>query len=77
MLLKEYPDLRTDRLMMEAFMFIIDFLEAVAKETNSVIDINQKLLKKILEAAKISERKIDEVLINNIREVSLIYSKHI
>lgn len=37
MLLNEYPQLREDKMMLEAFMFLIDFLEAVTKETTELI----------------------------------------
>lgn len=65
MLLKDYPELREDTIMMRSYMFLIDFLEAVTNETSNLLKKNQKLLTIILEAAKISESRLNEVISMN------------
>lgn len=62
MLLTDYPELREDTIMMRSYMFLIDFLEAVTKETSNLLKRNQNLLKSVLEAAKVSESKLNEVI---------------
>ena len=62
MLLTEYPALRQDNGMMRAYLFLLDFLEAMAKETGNMIEINQKALRLLLEAAKGSENALDECI---------------
>ena len=49
MLLQQYPVLREDDAMRRAYIFVIDFLEAVGKETSSRMRQNQDSLRIILE----------------------------
>lgn len=70
MLLKEFPTLREDKMMLEAFMFLMDFLEAVTKETTSMMQKNQHSLKMVLEAAKVSESILDQYIKVNSKNVS-------
>ena len=62
MLLQEFPSIREDQGMMRAYMFLIDFLEAVVTETSSMQKNNQKLLRLVLEGAKVSEQQLDLVI---------------
>jgi hypothetical protein len=48
--------------MMRAYMFLIDFLEAVVTETSTMQKTNQKLLRLVLEGAKVSEQQLDLVI---------------
>jgi len=70
MLLKEYPTLREDKMMLEAFMFLMDFLEAVTRETTAMLQKNQHSLKMVLEAAKVSETILDQYIKVNNKNVS-------
>ena len=65
MLLQEFPSFREDQGMMRAYMFLIDFLEAVVTETSSMQKNNQKLLRLVLEGAKVSEQQLDLVIQEN------------
>ena len=65
MLLDTYPELRKDTGMMKAYMFLLDFLEAVSKETGSMLSANQQTLRILLEAAKEGESMLGEVLKEN------------
>jgi hypothetical protein len=65
MLLADQPAYRQDQGMMKAYMLILDFLEALGKETQEVLKRNQNSLRILLEATKISEAKIDEVIAEN------------
>ena len=65
MLLQEFPSFREDQGMMRAYMFLIDFLEAVVTETSSMQKTNQKLLRLVLEGAKVSEQQLDLVIQEN------------
>lgn len=60
MMLREFTSLRQDEGMMRGYMFLMDFLEAVAKETSDLLKKNQRSLKLILEAAKVSEAALDK-----------------
>ncbi len=62
MLLDTYPELRKDTGMMKAYMFLMDFLEAVSTETGSMLSANQQTLRVLLEAAKEGEGMLGEVL---------------
>jgi len=62
MLLQEYPSVRQDNGMMRAYLFLVDFLEAVGKETQVMLKKNQNTLRLLLEAAKVSEAEVDKVL---------------
>jgi hypothetical protein len=62
MLLAELPTLRQDKGMMRAYMFLLDFLEAVGGETTSRISAHQQLMRGLLEAAKISETAFDDFI---------------
>ena len=73
MLLKEYPELKQDKLMLNSFMFLIDFLEAVTKETTNLLSQNRDLLRLVLESAKTSESKFEEVIMNNKKKVSYMH----
>ena len=65
MLLDTYPELRKDTGMMKGYMFLMDFLEAVSKETGSMLSANQQTLRSLLEAAKQGEGILGEVLKEN------------
>lgn len=62
MLLDTYPVLREDENMMQGYIFLIDFLEVVAKEAAQRVQVNQKLMKGLLEVTKISEDALDEYI---------------
>lgn len=62
MMLQEFPQIRNDKMMMRAYMFLVDFLEAVVKETATMLKKNQESLRKILEAAKKSEEALNSIL---------------
>jgi hypothetical protein len=70
MLLKEFPQFRKDTGMMKSYMFILDFLEVVVKETSTMQKNNQRTLRTLLEAAKVSEAQVDTVIRENKDEVS-------
>ena len=65
MLLQEFPAFRQDEGMMRAYLFLLDFLEAVVKETNVLQETNQKALRMLLEAAKVSEQQVDLIIMDN------------
>lgn len=65
MLLQEFPGFRQDESMMRAYLFLLDFLEAVVKETNDLQETNQKALRILLEAAKTSEQQVDLVIMDS------------
>jgi hypothetical protein len=71
MLLSELPTLRQDKGMMRAYMFLLDFLEAVGGETNSRISAHQQLMRGLLEAAKISEAAFDDFIARKAEKVPL------
>ena len=56
------PILRQNTSIMNAYLFIIDFLEAVANESSSSLKLNQASLRALLEAAKKGEDAVDEVV---------------
>lgn len=60
MLLAEFPSFRQDTVMMRSYMFLLDFLEAVGKETSKMLKIQQNNLRLLLEATKVSEEKLNE-----------------
>jgi hypothetical protein len=60
MMLNEFPSIRNDDGMMRAYMFLVDFLEAVAKETSDMLKKNQKNLRLIFEASKVGEDEVNE-----------------
>lgn len=62
--------LREDKMMLEAFMFLMDFLEAVTTETTAMLQKNQQSLKMVLEAAKVSESILDQYIQVNNKNVS-------
>lgn len=76
MLLAEFPAIRQDKGMMQAYIFLIDFLETVSKESSSMLKQNQKLLRSLLEAAKISEGFLNDFISENKESVSSL-SKYI
>jgi hypothetical protein len=61
-LLQEYPVLRNDTEMMNAFIFLMNILEAVSKETAQLLKRNQMILKNLLEVSKSSEEAFDDYL---------------
>jgi hypothetical protein len=65
MLLTEFPVVRKDEGMMRAYMFLMDFLEAVVTETVTMQKTNQKALYVLLEAAKVSEERVDAAIAEN------------
>jgi len=60
--------------MMRSYMFLMDFLEAVTKETSSMLKSQQSLMRSLLEAAKVSEAKLNDFFSSNIEKVSCILS---
>ena len=56
--------------MMRSYMFLMDFLEAVTKETSSMLKSQQSLMRTLLEAAKVSEAKLTDFFSSNIEKVS-------
>lgn len=60
MILTELPELRKDKGMMRAYMFLLDFLEAISNETSTRLKSHQHLLRSLLEAAKISEDALND-----------------
>ena len=64
-LLNDIPELREDMAMQQGYSFLLDFLEAVVNETAAMVDRNQKILRKVLEAAKESELFLDEMIKEN------------
>lgn len=69
MLLQQFPEFRSDKGMMRSYMFVMDFLEVIVEETQAMIKKHQNTLRLILEAAKIGESRVDEVLFQNREEV--------
>jgi hypothetical protein len=59
MMLNEFPSIRQDDGMMRGYMFLLDFLEAVAKETSTLLKRNQNILRQLLEASKMSEDAVN------------------
>jgi hypothetical protein len=72
MLLQEFPVIKEDNAMMRSYMFIIDFLEAVVKETSTMLQQNQLLMKKLLQNAQDSEEKLDIFIDENKNKVNYI-----
>ena len=60
--------------MMRSYMFLMDFLEAVTKETSSMLKSQQSLMRSLLEAAKVSEAKLNDFFSSNIEKVNCILS---
>ena len=69
MMLAELPELRKDEAMMRAYMFLMDFLEVVSKETAARLKANQLELKGLMEAAKSSEEKFNQYIADNTDKV--------
>ena len=69
MLLNDYPQLRQDNTMMRSYMFLLDFLEAISKETSSMLKTQQNLMRSLLQAAKISEDSLTEFFTSNVEKV--------
>lgn len=69
MMLSEFPSLRQDDGMMRAYMFLLDFLEAVVKETSTIVRKNQKNLRLIMEAAKVNEEAVNTCVASLIDDV--------
>ena len=65
MLLTQYPALREDQGMMKAYIFLLDFMEAVSKETGAMLTNNQNTLRILLEAAKLGEETLSGCLREN------------
>eukprot|EP01039_Chlorochromonas_danica_P010005 gene10006-11065_t len=70
MLLTEAPELRQDSGMMRGYMFIMDFLELVSKRSQQLVSNNQKLMRSLLEATKISERHLDQFIADNVDQLT-------
>ena len=70
MLLTEYPSLRQDTGMLRGYMFLLDFLEAVGKETSSLLKKNQKALKLLFDAMKVSEAEVDRTIAEHANELT-------
>ena len=62
MLLTEFPAFRQDDGMMRAYLFVLDFLEAVVAETSALQTKNQAALRELLAAAKTSEAAVDAAI---------------
>ena len=63
MLSQEFPEIKGFEGMIRSYDFILDFLSMVAKETKNMLATHQLSLKKLLEASRISEKTIDNLLI--------------
>jgi hypothetical protein len=59
--------LRQNVSIMNAYLFIIDFLEAVANETSASLKSNQSSLRSLLEAAKKGESAVDEIIRKDVK----------
>lgn len=70
MLLQEYPALRQDTGMMRGYMFTLDFLEAVGSETSKLLKKNQRGLKLLFDAMKVSEAEVNRVIEDNSKELT-------
>jgi ubiquitin C-terminal hydrolase len=68
-LLSEQPTLRKDQGMTRAYMFLLDFLEVVSKETAKTLKENQSHMRSLLEAAKVSESELDRHIHENCEKV--------
>lgn len=73
MLLTELPVLRKDHGMMRGYMFLMDFLEVVSEQTSSMILGNQRLMRSLFEAAKVSETYADEFIHKNADKVRCLH----
>jgi hypothetical protein len=71
MMLKEFPQFRKDTGMMKAYLFVLDFLEVVVKEVETMQKTNQRALRTLLEAAKVSEQQVDQAIQDNKETVSI------
>jgi hypothetical protein len=49
---------------------VLDFLEAIVKETSSLLSRHQSTLKKVMEAAKLSEIAVDKLMESSFLEIS-------
>jgi len=58
-LLQDVPELREDENMMHSYIFLMDFLEAVVKETSDMTSRNQNTMKQLLEAAQSGGESLD------------------
>lgn len=65
MLLQEYPILRQDTAMMNSYLFLLDFMEALAKETSTLLKKNQDTLRSLLQTLKEGEQYLDKFLKND------------
>lgn len=64
-MLAEQPALRDDDNMMQAYVFLMDFLESFSDVVGGMVRENQALLKELLEAAKESEDGLDQYVQTN------------
>jgi len=69
MLLVEFPSMRKDHRILKSYNFVMNFLEVFANETRNLITNNQKLLRGIIESAKISEIATEEHIKANVDKV--------
>jgi len=65
LMLAEKPALRDDEEMMQAYVFLMDFLESFSESMGDMVRANQLLLKELLDAAKISEQNFDQYVEDN------------
>lgn len=61
MLQIEVPETNENPEIQVAYEFLLTYMEATSKEITSMVSNNQQLLRKILEASKISEQTLDKL----------------
>ena len=67
------PTIQPYQGIVRAYYFVLDFLEAIANETSGLMKRRQATLKKIMEAAKVSEIEVDKIMRENNIEVRSHY----
>lgn len=73
LMLAEQPALRDDEEMMQAYVFLMDFLESFSESMGDMVRASQVLLKELLDAAKISEESFDQYVEDNRAKVSALF----
>jgi hypothetical protein len=69
-MLSDTPAFRQNIALSVAYEFVMDFLESVGNEMNSLVNRNQELLKSVFDAFKTDEEKFDKFLSENMQNVS-------
>ena len=71
-MLAEQPELRDNDDMMQAYVFLMDFLESFNESMGGLVRENQTLLKELLDAAKVSEESLNEYIGTNRAKVLIL-----